>query len=166
MQKPMTTFLCGIALMLSFSGNVMAEENSDVRDRLGIQEKLLYAYAYAWDGKDCETWANLFTLDGFIDLTGDPNLSATAKRANGRTEIKQFCELRMKSALANVKTHHYMTNTVFNQITPTSAQTRTYALVSWQKTSDPTPVLQIALTYRDVIVKQDGKWLLKARYIE
>ena len=72
----------------------------------------------------------------------------------------------MKTALADVKSHHYMTNIVFNQITPASAKTHTYAMVTWQKSSDPTPLLQIALTYRDVIVKQNGKWLLKERYIE
>ena len=29
------------------------EEGGDIKDRIAIQEKLLYAYAYAYDSKDC-----------------------------------------------------------------------------------------------------------------
>ncbi|MEI6183695.1 MAG: nuclear transport factor 2 family protein [Polynucleobacter sp.] len=166
MQKLFRNTLCLIICTLSISSPVMADRNAEIEDRINIQEKLLYAYAYAWDNKDCVSWSNLFTADAFIDLTGDVNLASTAKRANGREAIKQFCEVRMKTALADVKSHHYMTNIVFNQITPTSAKTHTYAIVTWQKSSDPIPLLQIALTYRDVIVKQNGKWLLKERHIE
>jgi len=166
MQKLFSKTLRLIICTLSISSPVMAARNTEIEDRIDIQEKLLYAYAYAWDNKDCATWSNLFAVDAFIDLTGDANLASTAKRANGREAIKQFCEVRMKTALANVKSHHYMTNIVFNQITPTNAQTHTYAIVTWQKPSEPSPLLQIALTYRDVIVKQNGKWLLKERYIE
>ncbi len=166
MQKLFRNTLCLIICTLSISSPVMADRNAEIENRINIQEKLLYAYAYAWDNKDCVGWSNLFTADAFIDLTGDANLASTAKRANGREAIKQFCEVRMKTALADVKSHHFMTNTIFNQITPTSAKTHTYAIVTWQKSSDPTPLLQITLTYRDVIVKQNGKWLLKERYIE
>ena len=32
-------------------------------DRIEIQEKLLYAYAYTYDSKDCVSFSNLFTTD-------------------------------------------------------------------------------------------------------
>lgn len=49
---------------LTFAQN--PEDRSDIRDRVAIQEKLLYAYAYAYDSKDCVNWANLFTTDALV----------------------------------------------------------------------------------------------------
>ena len=65
--------------------------------------------------------------------------------------------------LANIKPRHYMTNVVFDRLTPTQAETRTYLFLTWQKTGDPAPVPQGASTYRDTIVRQDGRWLFKER---
>jgi hypothetical protein len=56
-----------------------------------------------------------------------------------------------------------MTNVVFDRLTPTQAETRTYLFLTWQKTGDPAPVPQGASTYRDTIVRQDGRWLFKER---
>ena len=36
-------------------------------DRIEIQEKLLYAYAYTYDSKDCVGWSNLFTTDAVLE---------------------------------------------------------------------------------------------------
>ncbi len=51
-----------------------------------------------------------------------------------------------------------MTTTTFSNLTGDRAEARTYASVTWKKVSDPVPVLPNALIYRDVIVRQDGKW--------
>src|SRR5437879_9221612 len=72
------------------------EDGADVRDRIGIQEKLLYAYAYAYDSKDCVSWANLFTADGVVNLGG-------LMKANGRESILQACIERQKNVVGNVK---------------------------------------------------------------
>jgi hypothetical protein len=53
----------------------------DVRDRIAIQEKLLYAYAYAWDSGDCASWANLFTSDGVFQ-------TGTLGKFTGRDAIR------------------------------------------------------------------------------
>lgn len=69
-----------------------------------------------------------------------------------------------RPALSNIKTHHYMTNVVFDALTTSEAKTRTYVLIMLQKPGDMTPSTQLAGTYRDLIVKQsDGKWLFKER---
>lgn len=151
-------WLCPLAAM---AGGV-----DDLRLKSEIKEKLIYAYAHAWDRKDCATWSRLFTADGLLDLSGDGNLSSTAKRATGRQEILQFCETRMKTALADVKPRHFMTNTVFTELTPSRAAAETYAFVTWQRPTDPAPVVKVSITYRDVIVKENGRWLLKERYVQ
>jgi hypothetical protein len=56
--------LVGVLQHRTFAQN--PADRSDLRDRVAIQEKLLYAYAYAWDSKDCVGWANLFTADAVV----------------------------------------------------------------------------------------------------
>jgi hypothetical protein len=136
----------------------IAEDSGNMKDRIGIQEKLLYAYAYALDSKDCVSWANLFTADAILDNGTNQTI--------GRDGILQACIAREK-VVGAIKRHHNMTNIVFDKLNSTQARTRTYVLVTWQKPGDLTPSIQTALTYRDVIVKQDdGRWLFKERHFE
>jgi len=140
------------------------KDGGDLRDRIAIQEKLLYAYAYAYDSKDCVTWANLFTADAVF--TADGVAGAGPINQTGRDAILQFCIARQKNVIGNIKTRHNMTNIVFDQLTPNQAKTRTYLLLTWQKPGDMTPSAQEAGTYRDLIVKQsDGRWLFKERVL-
>src|SRR5215470_5736305 len=135
----------------------IAEDRGDMKDRIAIQEKLIYAYAYAYDSRDCVSWANLFTTDAILDRFNNP--------ITGRDGILQFCIERQKNVVGAIKTHHNMTNIVFDQLTSTNARTRSYVVLTWQKPDDPTPSIQSAFTYRDVIVKQgDGRWLFKERH--
>ena len=126
-------------------------------DRFKIQEKLLYAYAYTYDSKDCVSWSNLFTTDAVLDLRSSGKLI-------GRDAILQFCITRQKNVVRNIKTRHNMMNIVFDQLSPRRAETRTYFILTWQKPGDQIPAIQAAGTYRDVIVKSDdGRWLFKER---
>ncbi len=138
-----------------------AEKGGDVKDRIAIQEQLLYAYAYAYDSKDCKSWANLFTTDGVLDLGGD------VAKVTGRDAILQHCIARQKNVVGHIKTRHNMLNIVFDQLDSHHAQTRTYLVLTWQKPGDRTPSIQRAFTYRDIIVKQgDGRWRFKERMAE
>jgi hypothetical protein len=135
-----------------------APETDTVKDRIEIQEKLLYAYAYTYDSKDCVSWSNLFTTDAILELTG---------KAVGRDAILQYCTARQKNVVGNIKTRHNMMNIVFDQLTPSRAETRTYVLLTWKKPDDQVPTVQAAAIYRDVIVKSDdGRWLFKERRAE
>jgi len=126
-------------------------------DRIEIQEKLLYAYAYTYDSKDCVGWSNLFTTDAVIELP--------AQKLIGRDAILQFCIARQKNVVGDIKTRHNMMNIVFDQLIPRRAETRTYVLLTWQKPGDQIPTIQGAGTYRDVIVKSDDRrWLFKERH--
>ena len=125
-------------------------------DRIEIQEKLLYAYAYTYDSKDCISWSNLFTTDAVLEVR--------AGKAIGRDAILQTCIAQQRNVVGNIKTHHNMMNIVFDQLTPRRAETRTYFILTWQKPGDQIPTIQVAGTYRDVIVKSDdGRWLFKER---
>ena len=125
-------------------------------DRVEIKEKLLYAYAYTYDSKDCVSFSNLFTTDAVLETPAGKRI--------GRDAILQFCIARQKDVVGDIKTRHNMMNIVFDQLTPRRAETRTYVLLTWQKPGDQIPTIQTAGTYRDVIVKSDdGRWLFKER---
>jgi hypothetical protein len=147
-----------IAFVLSqFNFGVFAQSGSDAtKDRIEIQEKLLYAYAYTFDSKDCLGLSNLFTADAVLEI-------GNVKR-NGRDAIRQGCIERQKNVVGNIKTHHNMTNIVFDKLTPSRAETRTYVVITWQKAGDQTINVQVVGVYHDVIVKSDdGRWLFKER---
>jgi ketosteroid isomerase-like protein len=164
-MKPTKSSILAWCAVLSFFGAAFvlqhmtfaqkSVDDSNLKDRIAIQEQLLYAYAYAYDSKDCVAWANLFTPDASLDVV--------AKR-NGKDAILQACITWQKTVVGDIKTRHYMTNIVFDELTPSRARTRTYCVVTWQKPGDPTPSTHGAVVYRDVIVKQsDGRWLFKER---
>src|SRR5215475_7008563 len=118
-------FFVGAALV--FQRMTFAQKSGDdgnLKDRIAIQEQLLYAYAYAYDSKDCVSWANLFTTDAILDL---------ANPISGRHGILQWCIAQQKNVLGAIKTRHNMTNIVFDHLTSTHAKTRTYVVNTWQK---------------------------------
>src|SRR6516162_10079713 len=59
-------------------------------DRVEIQEKLLYASAYAYDSKDCVSLSKLFTTDAISEVAG---------KAVGRDAILQACIARQKNVM-------------------------------------------------------------------
>jgi uncharacterized protein (TIGR02246 family) len=136
----------------------VARDDDSLRDRIAIQETLLYAYAYTWDAKDCRGWSNLFAVDARIVM---PNETVT-----GRKAIFDWCVARQKTALADIKTRHNMSNIVFDALTPARAETRTYAVITWQRATEQVPTPRATLTYHDVIVKQNGVWLFQERRFE
>ena len=130
-------------------------ETDSVKDRIEIQEKLLYAYAYAYDSKDCESFANLFAIDAVWEVSG---------KSSGRDAIRQYCIARQKSVVGNIKTRHNIMNIVFDQLASRRAETRSYFILTWQKPGEQTISVQAAGTYKDVIVRSsDGRWLFKER---
>ena len=152
--------LAGLGLALAISAllpvQMLAQAPVDnTNERVEIQEKLLYAYAYAIDSNDCVSFSNLFTTDAVYETT---------VKAVGRDAILQACIARQKSDIGKIKTRHNMMNIVFDQLTLRRAETRMYVLLTWQRAGDQFPAIQLAATYRDIIVKSDdGRWLFKER---
>src|SRR5207302_6951354 len=72
-----------------------------LNDRVEIQEKLLYAYAYTYDSKDCVSFANLFTTDAVWHVSIE---------RIGKDAILQGCIARQKNVVGKIKTRHNMMN--------------------------------------------------------
>jgi hypothetical protein len=148
-----------IAFVLTWATVAMVAqvpETDRVKDRIEIQETLLYAYAYSYDAKDCISWSNLFTTDAVLELR--------SLKGHGRDAIRQACIAQQKNVVGNIKTRHNIMNIVFDQLTPSRAETRTYVLLTWQKPDDQTITIRPTRTYKDVIIRSnDGRWLFKER---
>src|SRR5262245_4413491 len=161
MNRRTNSMLTGMAIVFVLTWPTVAvfaqvTETDSVKDRIEIQEKLLYAYAYTYDSKDCESFANLFAIDAVIE-------TATSK-ASGRDAIRQACIDIQKNVVGNIKTRHNMMNIVFDQLTSLRAETRTSYILTWQKPADQTIFVRATGTYKDVIVRSnDGRWLFKER---
>jgi hypothetical protein len=83
-MKLSRTASIGIAFVLSqlhFAVFAQTSDTEAMKDRIEIQEKLLYAYAYTFDSKDCLGLSNLFTADAVLEI-------GNVKR-NGRDAIRQ-----------------------------------------------------------------------------
>jgi SnoaL-like domain len=160
MNRRTTGTLIGMAIAFVLTWPTVAvfsqaPETDSVKDRIEIQEKLIYAYAYTYDSKDCESWSNLFTTDAIREVSG---------KESGRDAIRQYCIARQKNVVGNIKTRHNMMNIVFDHLTLRRAETRTYFILTWQKPGEQTITVQATGTYKDVIVKSDdGRWLFKER---
>src|SRR5215471_19078410 len=63
-------------------------------DRIEIQEKLLYAYAYTYDSKDCVSFSNLFTTDAVLETPAGKRI--------GRDAILRFCIARQKNVVGDI----------------------------------------------------------------
>jgi hypothetical protein len=152
----LSTLIPFVLTLLPVPMLAQAAEVDSIKDRIAIQEKLLYAYAYTYDSKDCVSWSNLFATDAVLDLGRG--------KVSGRDAIRQGCIARQNDVVGSVKTRHNMMNIVFDQISSRRAETRTYVIITWQKPGDQTIAVQSAFTYQDVIVKSDdGRWLFEER---
>jgi hypothetical protein len=151
----LSTLIPFILTLLPVRMLAQAAEEGSIEDRIAIQEKLLYAYAYTYDAKDCVGWSNLFTTDAVLEL---------GLKLSGRDAIRRGCTARQNDVVGSIKTRHNMMSIVFDRLTSRHAETRTYVIITWQKPGDQTITVQSAFTYQDVIVKSDdGRWLFKER---
>ena len=59
----LSTLIPVVLTLLAVPVLAQAADVDSVEDRIAIQERLLYAYAYTYDAKDCVSWSDLFTSD-------------------------------------------------------------------------------------------------------
>ena len=97
-------------------------------DRLAILERIA-RYSSAWDERDLEGYADLFTADGAFVV--DPGLpGGPAVRAEGREAIRDWARGRMEARAPDVQIRHHQSGTVFEELEGDRARTRTMLLTS------------------------------------
>lgn len=139
----------------------------NTEDRLDILQKIA-EYSYTFDGKDAEGWANLFTEDGVWDsiIKGQ---DIPTEHLVGRDTIREWAATRHKTIPDTYRSFHHQSGTIFDELTPDSAVTRTMLILTGQDMS-AAPArggaqVTIAGVYHDQWVKTAGGWLMAKRVL-
>ena len=159
----------GLERALEASRMAISIESALARE--SIREALAH-YSMLLDGdgvgRDPETWAKkLFTSDATFVLhypDGSEQYRIEGREAIGKTFGRP--------GSSKVATRHFMVNTVFDELTPTSAKTRTSALIQVSRRDQDCakkegvlnggqPLLSALIVYHDTWVHDAGEWKKK-----
>jgi len=133
-----------------------------IQDKLDIQS-LIVRYGTALDTLDADLYAGVFTADAELDVAGNVR--------KGRQQIREIVtglqrtrdENKAKGTPSQAL-YHVISNTAIEILNNGEARHRSY----WQ-TVRVGPNNQVTVgaigQYEDVIVKQDGQWLIRSRKI-
>ena len=111
-----------------------------LEDKLAIQE-VIAQYAYTYDSKDVEGFANLFTEDAVMEFFG-PGATQPRLHFASRDAIREeYMRPHSQTRPAGRAVRHYQTGTVFDTLTAETAQTRTMMLATLRDATEEAPRL-------------------------
>jgi hypothetical protein len=107
-------------------------------------------------------FAQLFTLDGIFEVMyaggSQPELRLTSRAA-----IHDWVVQRHQQVVQGIQDRHYQSGTLFDVLTPESAQTRTMVLITHQGGTDLIPRPMLSGVYHDCWHKTQSGWHLAHR---
>ena len=138
-----------------------ADDGLAILDQIG-------RYSYAWDGKDSDAYAALFTEDAVFEVftRGDEPVIHNA----GREAIRRWArathsgeEPGLRHHPPDEQTRHNQSGTVFEELGEDSARTRTMLLSARQAPGDVIPIPSTTGVYRDEWRRTDEGWRIVRR---
>lgn len=161
-MKQLFKITCSIMLAIIvtafFSQQGFAAEpmtDARVKDYAAIQT-LIVKYAHVYDARDVEGYVSVFADDAVFSFTGNT--------LNGRKEIREFITRVANSPEPALKSYHLISNTLIEFVSDTQAHHRSYWQIVTGASGGPFNVTNMGY-YDDVVVKQNGQWLIKTRNI-
>jgi uncharacterized protein (TIGR02246 family) len=168
LSKYTLDLILGLILVLVIIGasphnGFAAESMTDARaqDLVAIQQ-LVVKYAHVYDALDVEGYVSVFAEDAQFTFPGNT--------LNGRADIRKFitaAKERRASAPATgpaTKSYHSISNTMIEFVSDSEAHHRSYWQVLTSTAGGGVTVASVGV-YEDVIVKQNGQWLIQKRTI-
>ena len=138
-----------------------------VDDRLAILDQI-GRYSYAWDGKDADAYAALFTEDAVFEVFtsgGEPVI-----HNDGREAIHAWArathsgeEPGLRPHPPDEQTRHNQSGTVFDELGEDSALTRSMLLSARQGPGDAIPRPSTTGVYRDEWRRTPEGWRIARR---
>jgi SnoaL-like domain len=119
-------------------------------------------YAYTYDGRDADEFAQLFTEDGIFAVLYAGG-SYPELRLESRAAIHAWVVQRHQQVVQGIQDRHYQSGTLFDVLTPEHAQTRTMVLITHQGVHDPTPRPVLSGVYHDRWHKTPNGWQITHR---
>jgi len=147
-----------------YSGIPLPADLQFLADRLAIINHVT-AYSFLIDEARWELWFALFSDDILFETTV-PCFGTI--RARGRAAFEEFVNLRFRPPGSEISTmihRHHMGNIHVCEQTATTAQVRTYMLVTDVPEDGGFKPLTSG-TYNGTLEKRDGRWLITRWYIE
>ena len=127
-------------------------------------EDVIAQYAYRWDGKDAEGFADLFTEDAVFEVEVS-GVRIPDARVEGRPAILAYAKDSHEGRLAGKQTRHHMTSLVFVELTDDSAATENMVLVTHQSATDATPQPRVSGVYRNDWRRTSQGWKISRRLL-
>lgn len=132
-----------------------------IEDKLAIQE-IIAQYAYTYDSKDAEGFAQLFVEDGVFEVFV-PGKTTAPIRLQSRTEIREWAAQRLQERDGRFTSRHYQSGILFDELTGDSALTRTMVLVTHQGVTETAPRPAVSGVYHDHWRKTREGWRFARR---
>lgn len=134
----------------ALSGLNSHHDNKDsmmsLEDKWAIQE-MLARFSYAWDAKDAEALAQLFSDDAVLEIFSSggasPQLHLTSRAA-----IRAWAVQNHTERLGGIQTRHHQSGLLFEDLTSETARTRTMVLVTRQGATEAVPRLHRSGMYQ------------------
>lgn len=132
-------------------------------DRLAIID-VIARYAHAWDDRDAETYADCYTDDAVFEsyIRGDPSPHL---HYESRVAIDEWARAAHAGHLVGKVTRHRPHSTVFDELTPERARTRTMLLETVYREGDGAPWITNTGVYLDEWRRTPKGWRLAYRAI-
>jgi ketosteroid isomerase-like protein len=132
-------------------------------DRLAILETIA-RYSQAFDGKDARAYAALFTDDGVFEIVmrgaGEP-----LQRYAGSAAIFEWVGEAFRGRLAEVQTRHNQSATVFDELSSSTARTRTMLIETRQRSGERHPSPYTTGVYQDEWRRTEQGWRIARRAV-
>jgi SnoaL-like domain len=132
-----------------------------LKDKMDILE-VIARYAYTYDGRDADGFAQLFTEEGIFEVIPAGG-SQPELRLASRTAIHAWASQRHRQVVKEIQDRHYQSGTLFDVLTEEHAQTRTMVLITHQGVHDPTPHPVLSGVYHDHWHKTQHGWQITQR---
>ncbi len=140
----------------------------DVDDRLAILE-MIGRYSYAWDGRDADAYASLFTKDGVFEVFARGREEPVIHN-EGRDAIHTWArgihsgeDPGRRTRPPETQSRHHQSGTIFEELGPDSARTRTMLLSTSQAPDDPVPKPSTTGVYSDWWRRTPEGWRIARR---
>ena len=125
-------------------------------DKLDILE-VIARYAYTYDGRDADGFAQLFTEGGIFEVIPAGG-SQPELRLETRAAIHAWVVQRHQQVVQGIHDRHYQSGTLFDVLTEEHAQTRTMVLITKVPMIRPrAPCFPVSITTAGTRHSEDGK---------
>ena len=153
--------MLAITMTLVMAMSSVDANHEDLHERIAIQD-LIIQYAYRWDAKDADGFADLFTEDAVLERWAQ---GALKSRIEGKAAILAYSRKSHQGRLADRQTRHHMSGVVFKNLTESSAVTENMVLITHQIDGQPTPQVVSSGIYRNSWRKTEGGWKIANRVL-